>query len=191
MEDVLHLDAFAVEAQDLSDVHDLAAAVAQPHLMDDEVDRRCDLLADRPRGQLGACHQHHGLETGEHVARGVGVHRGERAVVAGVHRLEHVQRLATATLADDDAIGPHSQAVDDQLADVHRAAALDIGRPGLEGDHVLLAELELGRVLDGDDALVVGDERAEDVQRGRLSGAGAAAHHHVHAAGDAGAEAEE
>ena len=33
------------------------------------------------------------------------------------------------------------------------------GRPRLEGDHVLLAELQLGRVLDRHDALVVRDER--------------------------------
>ena len=47
----------------------------------------------------------------EHVARGVGVAGRQRAVVARVHRLEHVQRFATAALADDDALGPHAQAL--------------------------------------------------------------------------------
>ena len=40
----------------------------------------------------------------------VGVDRRQRAVVARVHRLEHVQRLGAADLADDDAVGPHAQA---------------------------------------------------------------------------------
>ena len=52
--------------------------------------------------------------------------------------------------------------------------ALDVRRARLERDHVLLAELQLGGVLDRDDALVVGDERGEHVEHGRLAGAGAA-----------------
>ena len=50
------------------------------------------------------------------VARRVGVQRGHRALVAGVHGLEHVQRLGAAALADDDPFGPHTQGVADQVA---------------------------------------------------------------------------
>ena len=82
--------------------------------------------------------------------------RGERAVVAGVHGLEHVQRLGAADLADDDAVGPHAQGVANQVADGDLALSLDVGRPGLEPDHVLLVELQLDGILDGDDALVAG-----------------------------------
>ena len=85
------------------------------------------------------------------------------AVVAGVHGLQHVERLAAAALADDDAVGAHAQGVADELADRDRALALDVRRPRLERDDVLLAELQLGGVLDGHDPLVVGDER----RRGR------------------------
>ena len=35
-----------------------------------------DLLADRPHRQVHAGHQHHGLDAGQRVARGVGVHGG-------------------------------------------------------------------------------------------------------------------
>jgi len=42
---------------------------------------------------------------------------GERAVVAGVHRLEHVERFAAAALADDDTVGAHTQGVADEVAD--------------------------------------------------------------------------
>ena len=41
----------------------------------------------------------------------------ERALVAGVHGLEHVERLGAADLAHDDAVGPHAQRVADELAD--------------------------------------------------------------------------
>ena len=115
----------------------------------------------------------------------VGVAGRHRAVVAGVHGLEHVERLAAAALADDDAVGPHAQGVAHQLADGDGALALDVRRARLERDHVLLAELQLGRVLDGDDALVVGDERREDVEHRRLARAGAARDEDVEARLDA------
>ena len=56
----------------------------------------------------------------------------------------------------------------------HLAGALGDGGPGLEVDHVGLLELELGGVLDRDDALAVGDEGREHVEVGRLAGAGTA-----------------
>ena len=104
----------------------------------------------------------------------VGVHGRDRAVVAGVHRLQHVERGGVTDLTDDDAVGAHAQRVLDQVADRDRALALDVRRARLEPQHVVLAQLELGGVLDGDDALVVGDERRQHVERRRLAGAGAA-----------------
>ena len=92
----------------------------------------------------------------ERVARRVRVHRAERAVVARVHRLEHVERLGAADLADDDAVRPHAQRVADELADRDLALALDVLRPRLEPQHVALVEPELGGVLDRDDPLVSG-----------------------------------
>ena len=139
-------------------------------------------------GQLDAGHEDHRLESGEHVARRVGVAGRHRAVVAGVHGLEHVERLTAAALADDDAIGPHAQGVAHQLADGDRALAFDVRRPRLERDDVLLAQLQLGRVLDRDDALVVGDERRQDVEQRRLAGAGAAGDDDVQARLDARAQ---
>ena len=92
--------------------------------------------------------------------------------MAGVHRLEHVQRFAAADFADHDPVRPHTQGVADQVADGNRTAALDIRRPAFQPDHVLLLQLQLDRVLDGDDAFVVRDERGEDIQQGGLAGAG-------------------
>ena len=62
-------------------------------------------------------------------ARRVGVHGGQRPVVAGVHRLEHVQALLATALTDDDAVGSHAQRVAHQVADADRTLALDVGRP--------------------------------------------------------------
>ena len=79
---------------------------------------------------------------------------GDRAVVAGVHGLEHVEGLAAAALADDDAVGAHAQAF------LTRSRMVTSPRPSMFGgrasmrEHVVLVELELLGVLDGDDALV-------------------------------------
>ena len=119
---------------------------------------RRDLLADGADRQVDAGHQDHRLEAGERVARGVGVDRGHRAVVAGVHRLEHVERLAAADLADDDAVGPHTQEFRTRSRDRDLALAFDVGRARLEADDVRLLQLQFGGVLDRDDALVRRDE---------------------------------
>ena len=87
------------------------------------------------------------------------MNRGQRTVVAGVHGLEHVERFFAAHLADDDAIGTHAQSVDDELPLPDRALAFDVGRARLEPHDVLLVQLQFGRVLDGDDALAIRNER--------------------------------
>jgi len=49
--------------------------------------------------------------------------------MARIHRLEHVQRLAAAALADHDPIWTHPERVDHQVADGDAASALDSRRP--------------------------------------------------------------
>ena len=63
-----------------------------------------------------------------------------------------------------------------------------LGGPGLQPQHVLLVQLQLGRVLDGDDALVGRQELRQHVERRRLAGAGAAGDEHVEPAPHAGGE---
>ena len=116
----------------------------------------------------------------------VGVDGRQAAVVAGVHGLQHVERLFAADLADDDAVGPHTQGVDHEIALADRALAFDVRRPRLEAHHVALPQQQLGGVLDRDDALGVGDEAGQHVQQRRLAGAGAARDDDVEAAGDGG-----
>ena len=75
--------------------------------MHDRVDRGADLRPHRDERKPCAGHQHERLEPWQHVGGPVGVDGRERPVVPGVERLEHVEGLAAAHLADDDAVGPH------------------------------------------------------------------------------------
>jgi hypothetical protein len=80
-------------------------AVHEPDEVHDQVERRGDLLADRAHRELDAAHQDEHLEA-VHGRRGA-CSRGSSSatLVAGVHRLEHVERLGAADLADDDPVG--------------------------------------------------------------------------------------
>ena len=86
-------------------------------------------------------------------AAGVRVHGGHRSVVSRVQRLQHVERLRAAHLADDDAIGAHAQRVAHELADRHLSPTLEVRGTALEAQDVRLLEPQLGRVLDRDHAL--------------------------------------
>ena len=99
--------------------------------------------------------------------------------MAGVHRLQQVERFGSAHLADDDPLGAHAQAVLDQIAHGDLALALEIGRAGFEAHHVRLLQLQLGGVLAGDDALVGVDEAGQAVEQRGLARAGAAGDQHV------------
>ena len=52
----------------------------------------------------------------------------ERAIMAGRHRLQHIEDLAAADLANDDPIGPHTQRIAHQLTRRDFAFAFDVGR---------------------------------------------------------------
>src|SRR5438105_12133266 len=90
----------------------------------------------------------------------------------GVHRLEHVERFATATLADDDSIGSHTKCVLDEVALNDLALALDVRGTCLEAHPVLVLDLQLGWVLDSHDLLVARDVAGQQVQQRRLACAG-------------------
>ena len=146
-ENVLQGDHVAFHAGDFGDGDDFARAVGEARDLDDGVDGVRDLLADGALGNIEVGHGDHVFDAGEGVARGVGVDGGERAFVAGVHGLQHVEGFFAAHLADHDAVGAHTQAVDDELAHADRALAFDVGRAGFEADDVLLLELQVRRRL--------------------------------------------
>ncbi|MNI19368.1 hypothetical protein D3C73_728040 [compost metagenome] len=104
--------------------------------------------------------------------------------MAGVHRRQHVQRLDAAHFADHDTVRTHPQAVAHQLPLAHLAAPLDVRRPGFQAHHVGLLQLQFGRILDGDDPLVVRNETGQHIEHGGLAAAGTAGNQHVQAPTD-------
>ena len=149
-------------------------AVAHARDLDDHVEGRRDLGAHGLGRQVDARQADHVLQPGQGLAGPVGVDRAERAVVARVHGLQHVDGLAAAHLAQDDPVGAHAQGVLHQVAHGDVALAFQVGRPRFQPHHVGLLELQLGGVLDGDDALVVVDHLRHGVQERRLARSGAA-----------------
>ena len=117
VEDVLEQNGVALHALDLGDRMDHAWPGRGALQLDEEADGHDDLLADGPLWQLHAAHHHHGLQPAQQLAGRVGVHRGHGPGVAGVHGLEHVERLGATTLTDDDAVGPHTEGVADEVTD--------------------------------------------------------------------------
>jgi hypothetical protein len=158
---------------------DAARAVAQALGLYDDVDRRHDHIADRARRQVEPAHGDHALDARQRLAGAVGVERSHRPVMAGVHGLQEVECLGAAHLADDDALGAHAQAVADQLAHGHLALSLQIGRAGLQPDHMGLLQLQFGGVLAGDDALVVADIEGHAVEQRGLARARAPGDQHI------------
>ncbi len=182
---ILEHDDFALRTLHLSDVRDLPGAVFEPRLMQDQVDGRRHLLADRALSQLDVGHHHHRFHPRQRVSWRVGVNSGDGAIVARVHRLEHVEGGLVTYFADDDPVWPHTHRVADEVTDGDLTAFLQVGRPRLQSQYVLLAQLKLRCVLDGDNPLVRWHECGQHVERGRLARAGAAADHYVEAALDA------
>ena len=137
----------ALHAADLADVVDAAAAVGETLDLDHEVDGLGDDLHDGIGGHVRACsaHLHEVLQAVEGGAGIVRVRGRERAVMARVHGLEHVESLWSSALADDDAVGALAQRVDDQLLERDLALALVVGGAGLERQDVALRQVELGR----------------------------------------------
>src|SRR5262245_2429083 len=113
--------------------------------------------ADAGLGHAEAGHPHHLLEANKGIAWTVGVDGRHGALVARGHRLQHVEGFLAPNLADDDAIGPHSERVLYEFALTDLATPLDARRPGFEPADVRLLELQLGCVLDGDQTLLVRD----------------------------------
>ena len=138
-----------------------------------------DLLAHGAVRQIRSREQDHRLEAGQRVARRVGVDRGERSFVPGVHGLQHVQRLRRSHLADDDAVRAHAERVLHEISRDYLAASFRVGRSRLQTHHVLLLHPKLGGVFDRDHALAAGNERAERVEQRRFSGARAAGDENV------------
>ena len=172
--DLLHLDHVALQARHLGDAGDLALAVGKAGELHDDVDRAGNLAADRGDRHRHTGHAQHLFEAADGVAWRVGVDGGHRTFMAGVHRLQHVERFLTSALAENHTVRAHAQRVLDQVALPDLAMPFHVGGTRLHPSDVRLLQLQFGGVLDRDQALVLRNEGRQGVQHGRLAGAGTA-----------------
>ena len=119
----------------------LRDAVAQARALHNDGQCRSDLLPHGLFRKTQVAHRHHRFETGQGIARRIGVDGCHRTFVARIHGLQHVECFFAADLTDDDAIGTHTEAVDEQLPLPDRSLALDVRRPRLKTHNVFLRQL--------------------------------------------------
>ena len=147
--------------------------------MDDEVQGRRNLVPDSPYRQVQTAHEHHGFQTGQYIPRAIGMGSGERAVMAGVHGLQHVQRFAAADFADDNPVRTHTEGVLHQIPDGDLPFSFNVRRPSFQCHHVGLLQTKFCRIFDGHDTFIVGNERRNDIQGGGFTGTGTAGNHDI------------
>ena len=83
----------------------------------------------------------------------------QRAVVTGVHGLQHVKRFAGTDFADDNAVGAHTQGVAHQIANRNGALTFQVRRAGFQGNHMLLLQTKFSRIFYGNNTFVVRNKR--------------------------------
>ena len=107
----------------------------------------------------------------------------KRSRVTRVQKLQKIECLASANLAENDAVRAVAESCFQKVADRHcRHAVLRL--PGLEPDEIRLGHLNFGGVFNEKDSLVLGDEFPEDIQERGLAGPGPAADQDVLAGED-------
>lgn len=155
-----------VDSTEFADPENPARSAMQAGHVHHHPHRRGDVGTDRLDRQVDPGHQDHHLEAHEGLARVVRVDRREGTLVAGVHRLEQVERLGAPGLAEQDAVGSHAEAVSHKLARRDLALAVGAGLAGFQPHHMRVFKPEFRRVLDGDDAFAMGNRRRKRVQQG-------------------------
>ena len=100
--------------------------------------RGSNLLPHRSFRNIQIAHCHHRFQPGQRVPRGIRVDGCHRSLMPGVHGLQHVESFLAAYLTDDDSVGAHTKAVNQQLPLTNGSHAFDVWRPRLQADDVLL-----------------------------------------------------
>ncbi len=147
--------------------------------MSDHINGGCDLFPDGSDGKVHAGHQYHGLKTRNDVTGCIGMHGCQRAIMPRIHCLQHIERFAATTLADDDAVRPHAERISHQIANGDGTSALNIRGSGLKPNDMILGESQFGGIFNRDNAICCGEVAAEHIQKCGLSRACAAGYHNV------------
>ena len=101
----------------------------------------------------------------------VGVDRRQTAAVPGIERLQEIGGLAAPDLPDHDVIRAMAQGMAHEVPDRHRCA---VNPPGLEADTVSPIDAELQGVLNGNNAVVGGEQLDQGIEQRGLTRSGSA-----------------
>jgi hypothetical protein len=123
--------------------------------VDDEIESAPHVLLDGIETEAAAPAHHQGGGPMDGSFRAAGVDGRQRPAVAGIHGIEQCPRLRPAYLADDDAVGTMTKDGLEQVVEGN-LVAVRIGLR-LRGDDMRLADMQLRRVFDDQDAVLFRD----------------------------------
>lgn len=92
---------------DTSEMRDAAFTRVQTGNVNHNVDRIGNVLSRDAGRQIDTSQGDHQFQSVESFACVIGVHGTHRTIMAGVHRLQHVQHFTATGFADDDAVRSH------------------------------------------------------------------------------------
>ena len=81
-----------------------------------------------------------------------------------VHGLEHIEGFTTTDFTDDDSVWSHAQGVAHQITDADFAMSVYIWGFGFKAYNMVLLQLKLCCVLNGDDSLIRRNETGHEVE---------------------------
>ena len=94
----------------------------------------------------------------------------------GVERLQEIGGLAAPDFADHNVVRPVAERVLDEVADRHRFA---VDSPGLEADTVFPVDPKFQGVLDGNNAVVGGEQFDQGIEQRGLTRARSSRHEDI------------
>ena len=146
------------------------------------VDCSRDVLVHGRQRPVAHLLQHQRRQALERVDGAVGMHGGQRTVVAGVERLQQVHGLVAADLADHQPVGAHAQRGAQQVRQGDLANTVRCGVAGFQPHDVLVSEAQLGHIFQCDQPCVWLDLAGKRVEQCGLARRGCAADQQVAAA---------
>ena len=152
------------------DFHDfgdeaLAGAACEMH---DNVERIADVGLNGAVREVHAALQDAAGESREALPRGGGVNGRKTAGVSGVEKLQKIEGLASSNFPEDQTVRPVTERGLEKFPDGYAGQAA-LRWPGFETDEIVLAHVNLGGVLDEEDAFVGGNEFSKHVEQGSFS----------------------
>src|SRR5580704_12875716 len=125
--------------------------------LDDDIERIGDVSLDGSVRKFDTALQDTTRETRETLLRGICVDRRERAGVSRVQELQQIERFAAANLPEHDSVRAVAEGSLQEIANGYcRKTVLFAAR--FEPDEVFLAQVNLRRVFDDEDPLLLRDK---------------------------------